>query len=77
MHLETDIKEILRDSYRKTVDIMKKEMPKKFFELPNQFNSVLGSLAINNDYICSCAVKDGFLRYDEDMKRTVGNFMLV
>lgn len=77
MHLETDIKEILRDSYRKTVDIMKKEMPKKFFESPNQFNSVLGSLAINNDYICSCAVQDGFLRYDEDMKRTVGNFMLV
>ncbi len=75
--MDEEISAFLKNSQKKTIAIMREEMPKKFFEAPHQYNHVLGCLSINNNYICEQALRDGYLKYDERTSPTIGNFIFI
>ena len=77
VYIDAEITDLLQRALQKTSDIIKAELPEKFFENPNQYNHALQTLSINNDYICEQALKDGYLKYDERTSPTIGNFIFI
>ncbi len=75
--IDEEIYGLLEGARKKTLAVMREEMPKKFFEAPRQYNHVLECLSINNNYICEQALRDGYLKYDERTSPTIGNFIFI